>query len=148
MLEVRLCTLEIRYREEMMLDQNTHIDEGVELFKAGKFDEAIRILERASREYPNSYEAFVYLGAGYAQQGRHNAAIGAFRRACEIKPGSPRVHYNLGQAYEAAGVPREAWFEYKNALEIDPEYGLARGALISLSQRLPKLLSGGIEVAA
>ena len=37
---------------------------------------------------------------------------------------------------------------YKKALEIDPKYGLARGALISLTQRLPKLLAPGIEVAA
>lgn len=134
--------------EDMMPEENTHIEEGIELFKEGKFDKAVRILEKASREYPNSYEAFVYLGAGYAQISRHNAAIGAFKRACEIKPDSPRVHYNLGQAYEAAGVPKEAWAEYKHALEIDPEYSLARAALISLSQRLPKLLSGGIEVAA
>ena len=88
------------------------------------------------------------LGAAYAQQGRYNSAIGALKRASEIKPDSPRIHYNLGQAYEAAGVPREAWFEYKRALELDSKYGLARGALISLSQRLPKLLNSGIEVAA
>lgn len=126
----------------------TSVDHGIELFKEGTFHEAIEVLENASREYPESYEAFVYLGAAYAQQGRHNASIGALKRASEIKPDSARVHYNLGQAYEAAGVPREAWFEYKKALELDPKYGLARGALISLSQRLPKLLSPQIEIAA
>ncbi len=126
----------------------TKLDLGIAAFKEGNFEVAIPLLEDASREYPDSYEAFVYLGAGYAQKSRYNAAIGAFKRASEIKPDSPRIHYNLGQAYEAAGVPREAWFEYKKALEIDPNYGLARGALISLSHRLPKLLSPGIEVAA
>lgn len=131
-----------------MPDKITDIERGIAAFKQGDFEHAIDMLEDASRKYPESYDAFVYLGAGYAQQGRHNAAIGAFKRASEIKPDSPRIHYNLGQAYEAAGVPREAWFEYKKALEIDPKYGLARGALISLSQRLPKLLAPGIEVAA
>jgi Flp pilus assembly protein TadD len=137
-----------RYFRDAMTEQITNVELGIMLFKEGDFEQAVGILEDASREYPNSYEAFVYLGAAYAQQGRHNAAIGALKRAAEIKPGSPRVHYNLGQAYEAAGVPREAWFEYKKALELDPNYGLARGALISLSQRLPKLLGRGIEVAA
>lgn len=132
----------------MMNEQTTLLDAGIARFKDGEFDQAIQVLEDASRRYPGSYEAFVYLGAAYAQQGRHNASIGAFKRASEINPSSPRIHYNLGQAYEAAGVPREAWFEYKRALELDSKYGLARGALISLSQRLPKLLGSGIEIAA
>jgi Flp pilus assembly protein TadD len=131
-----------------MATQTTSVERGIAAFKEGDFEAAVRILEQASREYPGSYEAYVYLGAAYAQQGRHNLSIGALKRACEITPNSPRVHYNLGQAYEAAGVPMEAWFEYQRALELDPKYGLARGALISLSQRLPRLMSPGIEVAA
>lgn len=131
-----------------MSDEAIDIERGISAFKQGEFERATHLLEDASRRYPESYDAFVYLGAACAQQGRHNAAIGAFKRASQIKPDSPRVHYNLGQAYEAAGVPREAWFEYKKALEIDPKYGLARGALISLTQRLPKLLAPGIQVAA
>lgn len=124
------------------------VERGISLFREGDYNKAISVLENASRQFPESYEAFVYLGAGYAQQGRHNASIGAFKRAAEINPRSPRVHYNLGQAYEAAGVPREAWQEYKYALELNPNYGLARGALINLSQKLPKLLSPSIEIAA
>ena len=131
-----------------MAENKTDVESGIEKFKNGEFEEAVRIWEDASRLYPDSYDTFVYLGAAYAQQARYNAAIGALKRASEIKPGSPRIHYNLGQAYEAAGVPREAWFEYKKALELDPRYGLARGALISLSQRLPKLLGPTIEIAA
>jgi Tfp pilus assembly protein PilF len=131
-----------------MSDEARDIERGIGAFKQGDFEQAAQLLEDASRRYPESYDAFVYLGAAYAQQGRHNAAIGAFKRASDIRPGSPRIHYNLGQAYEAAGVPREAWFEYKKSLEIDPKYGLARGALISLTQRLPKLLAPGIEIAA
>lgn len=131
-----------------MAEQMTSVERGIAAFKDGDFDRAVQVLEDASREYTASYEAYVYLGAAYAQQGRHNLSIGAFKKASEINPGSPRIHYNLGQAYEAAGVPMEAWFEYKRALELDSRYGLARGALISLSQRLPKLVGPTIEVAA
>ena len=131
-----------------MSEQLTILDRGISVFKEGKFEKALPILEEATREYPGSYEAFVYLGAAYAQLARYNAAIGALKRASEIKPGSPRVHYNLGQAYEAARVPKEAWSEYKKSLELDANYTLAREAMISLSQRLPKLLSSGIEFAA
>ena len=131
-----------------MVDGATALTSGVAAFKMGDFDRAVDLLEDASRQEETSYDAFVYLGAAYAQQGRHNAAIGALKRASELRPGSAKVHYNLGQAYETAGVPREAWFAYKKALEIDPNYGLARGALISLSNRLPKLLAPTIRIAA
>lgn len=131
-----------------MYDEYNRVEEGIEVFKTGDFEVALPLLEQASREYPGSYEAFVYLGAAYSQLGRHNAAIGALMRASQIKPGSPRVHYNLGQAYEAAGVPKEAYFEYKKALELDSNYGLAKGALISLAERMPKLLGSHIEVTS
>lgn len=131
-----------------MIDGAAALKSGIAAFKTGDFDLAVDFLEDASRQEETGYDAFVYLGAAYAQQGRHNAAIGALRRASELRPGSAKTHYNLGQAYEAAGVPREAWFSYKKALEIDPNYGLARGALISLSNRLPKLLAPTIEIAA
>jgi len=131
-----------------MIESKTALQRGIELFKEGAFDEAVDLLENATREDSWNCDAFVYLGAAYAQQGRPNLVIGALRRACEIDPNSPRMHYNLGQAYESAEVPREAWFAYKRALELDPNYGLARGALTSLSQRLPRLLSPSIEIAA
>lgn len=131
-----------------MSDQLTILDRGIAVYKEGDYEKAIPMLEEASREYPGSYEVFVYLGASYANLARYNAAIGALKRASEIKPDSPRVHYNLGQAYEAASVPKEAWSEYKKSLELDANYTLARNAMISLAQRLPKLLSSGIEVAA
>lgn len=131
-----------------MSGEKKSLERGIALFKKGDLERAVLVLEEATKEYPDSYEAFVYLGASYAQLARYNLSIGALKKACEIKPDSARVHYNLGQAYEAAGVPREAWTEYKKALEIDANYGLARGALISLSQRLPKLLGSHIEVAA
>lgn len=131
----------------MIADKNA-LARGIELFKEGAFNEAVDALEDATREDSWSYDAWVFLGAAYAKQGRRNLVIGALKRACEISPQSPKIHYNLGQAYELAEVPREAWFEYKRALEIDPNYGLARGALIALARRTPSLLSPGIEIAA
>lgn len=131
----------------MMTQEVKTVEKGVELFKRGDINGAIDILEDASRTNPNNPTAFVYLGAAYSQQGRVNAAIGALKRATELKPNDAKVHYNLGQAYESGGVPKEAWFEYKKAVEIDPHYSLAKGALASLAQRLPQLLSPSIEIA-
>ena len=72
-----------------MSEEITIVERGIATFRDGNFEGAISILEEASRAYPESYEAFVYLAAAYAQQGRHNLSIGAFKRASEINPTSP-----------------------------------------------------------
>ncbi len=115
-------------------------------FKSGDFRRAVKVLEEVTKKHPENYEAFVHLGAAYAQIQKYNQAIGALKKASEIKPNSSKIHYNLGQAYEAAGVPIEAWFEYQRALEIDPRYGLARGALTTLAHKLPNLMTKKIRL--
>lgn len=108
---------------------------GLEAFKTSDYTTAVSLLEQATMEDHEDYQAFLYLGAAYVGAGRNNAAIGAFRRAAELRPEDARVHYNLGQAYEAAGVPREAIFEYTQALKINPYYTNARAAFTSLKTR-------------
>ncbi|MEN6371119.1 MAG: tetratricopeptide repeat protein [Armatimonadota bacterium] len=108
---------------------------GLEAFKVNDYTTAVSLLEQATLEDHEDYQAFLYLGAAYTGAGRNNAAIGAFRRAAELRPEDARVHYNLGQAYEAAGVPREAMFEYTQALKLNPCYVNAQSALTSLKTR-------------
>lgn len=114
----------------------THLEMGVEAFRAGNIDAAVQELEAATQEEPGNYKAFNFLGATYAAKGRYNAAIGAFKSAEELNPGTPSIHYNIGQAYEAAGIPEEAVYEYEEALRLDPKYEKAGQALLMLSQRL------------
>jgi Flp pilus assembly protein TadD len=120
---------------------------GIQAFKSGEFDEAVRDLESATMDDPDNFRAFTYLGAAYVENGRYNAAIGALKRASEIRPEAAKVHYNLGQAYEAADVPREAWFEYKNALQCDPYYQPARTAMILLGARLTAMRQQRVQFA-
>jgi Tfp pilus assembly protein PilF len=121
---------------------------GLEAFRAGDYTVAIHNLEQATFDDPDSFRAFTFLGAAYAEHGRYNASIGSFKKAAEIKPDVAKVHYNLGQAYEAAGVPTEAWFEYKKALEIDPFYQQAKAAIAELSSRLKLMREQRLELAA
>ena len=121
---------------------------GIEAFKSGDFDAAVRQLELATADDPNDFRAFAFLGAAYAEQGRYNAAIGSFQRAADLEPGSAKVHFNLGQAYEAAGVSTEAWFEYKKALEVDSAYQPATSALAELGARLRTMRERLLQLSA
>ena len=131
-----------------MGDARDCLTRGLEAFGAKDYEAAVGELEQATIENRDSFQAFLYLGAAYAEVGRHNAAIGAFKRAGELRPNDARVHYNLGQAYEAAGVPKEAVYEYSRAVRIDPSYDRARTAYSALRSRLSAAGSGRIQVGA
>ncbi|MBQ7524856.1 MAG: tetratricopeptide repeat protein [Abditibacteriota bacterium] len=131
-----------------MSAQEISLANGVSLLKQGEINDAVDVLEKFTRNNSENSEAFVYLASAYTAQERHNLAIGALKRASELKPKSSQIRFALGQSYEAAGVPKEALKEYKKALEIEPDYGLAKGAYMSLYRRLPEILSGGIEITA
>ena len=121
---------------------------GIEAFKSGDLDTAVRQLEIATIEDPRDFRAFAFLGAAYAEQGRYNAAIGCLQRAADLEPGSAKVHFNLGQAYEAAGASTEAWFEYRKALEIDSSYQPATSALAELGARLRTMRERLLQLSA
>lgn len=122
-------------RGEKVTDATSYLEQGLAAFKSGDYDTAISLLETATREEPENYRAFNYLGAAYAGKGKYNAAIGAFKSAEQINPDVVSIHYNLGQAYEAAGVPAEACYEYESCLRMDPNYTRAHDALNALRAR-------------
>jgi len=120
----------------MAEESNIHVTAGLAAFQDADYDTAIAELEEATRLDPESFRAFLYLGAAYGEREKYDEAIGAFKRATELNANVPSVRYNLGQAYEAAGVPSEAVYEYSRALEIDPTYSRAQTALDDLKGRL------------
>ena len=86
-----------------MADAMEHFIIGVNAFKTGEIDKAIKELEAATQADKKNHKAFAYLGAAYAAKDRYNAAIGAFKISEQLNPGVPSIHYNIAQAYEAAG---------------------------------------------
>ena len=111
---------------------------GIECLKAGKIDEAIEHLERATAESPQDPQGFNYLGVAYSLKQQYNRAVGAFQAALRLRPNVPSVHYNLGLAYQADGLPDMAREQFEHALKIDPAYKKAEDALAALNSQLKK----------
>jgi len=107
----------------------TPLQLGLEYLKAGKINEAIEHLERATARFPEDYQGFNYLGVAYAREGLYNRAVGAFQAALRIRPNIPSIHYNLGVAYQADGLPEMAREAFQKALRLDPSYHKAAEAL-------------------
>jgi Tfp pilus assembly protein PilF len=112
--------------------EQTSLQFGLDHLKAGRIDEAIEQLEKATVQSPEDYRAFNYLGVAYAQKKSYNRAVGALEKAAQLSPNIPSIHLNLGLAYQADGFPDRAREHFNTALSLDPSYERAAAALKSL----------------
>lgn len=109
------------------------IREGAQLFKEGRFDEAIVKLKAAVDADPSNVQARSYLGAAYAASGQHPASVEQFQAAVDLSPQSAVHTFNLGQAFEMSGNRVRAQAMYEKALSLDPGYARARQQLNGLT---------------
>ncbi len=121
---------------DFMSSAEEHFQKGLEAFKEGDLETAIRELEDSTQIDQNNYKAFNYLGAAYASKKRLNAAIGAFKVAEQLAPNNASIHYNIAQAYEAAGLLDEAEHEYEKAIKLKTNYQIAIDALNRVKRKL------------
>ena len=63
-----------------------NFDQGMRLFNQGRFAAAIPYLEDATRDNPNSAQAYLYLGRAYLSQSNWRAAIQPLRTAFRLAP--------------------------------------------------------------
>lgn len=63
-----------------------NFDQGLSLFNQGRFAAAIPYLEDATRDNPNSAQAYLYLGRAYLSQSNWRAAIQPLRTAFRLAP--------------------------------------------------------------
>ncbi len=119
---------------DVMADAQQWLEEGMELFKQGRYEECIERMYWVLQKDAQHYTAWFYVGAAYAQMHDYENAAHAFFKAAEIQPDSYRAHYNLGAAYEALGSFMEAEMEYEQALQLNPAYENAKKGLMRLRQ--------------
>jgi len=119
-----------------MTDNGSSISEqGVQAFRAGRTEDAIRLLKDAVAQNPRDQRAYLVLGAAHIQQRQFDAAIAAFEAACRLRPDLAHCHYNLGLAYQKAGRPGDAIAAFRAALEADPSYAKAKEAIDQATAR-------------
>ncbi|MBW2057277.1 MAG: tetratricopeptide repeat protein [Deltaproteobacteria bacterium] len=99
--------------------------EGVSLSKEGRSEEALSLLKKAVRIYPDYGDAYYNMGILYLGQGQLQEAAEAYTRAIEINPGDAAAHMNLGNIYMRQGRLSAAIHELEEAVKLDPAYGLA-----------------------
>jgi TonB family protein len=73
--------------------QQSDRDRGIDLYREGKFSEAIATLEAALAANENDRAAWTYLGGSYINAGHEEKAAAAFGRTFGLKSSSPPPTY-------------------------------------------------------
>ena len=80
-----------------------HYDRGIDLFAAGKYEEAIAAYNAALSVDPGFVDALHGLAMAYAETGNLEAAIEAAKRSTEAAPDDPLGFTGLSMLYQRAG---------------------------------------------
>ena len=99
---------------------------GKVLHDLGRFEEAIKPLEKAVALDPKDEWALRTLGASLSRLGRNDEAIATLRRALEITPQDATAHMNLGSALYQKPDLEAAIAAFNESLRLKPDDALAR----------------------
>jgi tetratricopeptide (TPR) repeat protein len=130
---------------------------GVELFDAGRLEEARAFFEPFAASHPKSAAAAFYLGQISLALKDTDKAVSWLEKAVGLDPGNSDLHRWLARAYgvaagkankvEQVGYARDAKAELDKAVRLDPNNLRAREDLAEYYLRSPEFLGGSLDKA-
>ena len=131
--------LEIKLKRPLAVPgKDEDMTAGSDLFKAGKFDEAIERFKKVIDKFPSNYEGYFNLGLSYLKKKEVDQAITALEKAAEINPQSVESLFALGECNFVKGESEKALQNFSRAIAINPESPLAHYNLGLVFYRLGK----------
>jgi cytochrome c-type biogenesis protein CcmH/NrfG len=124
-------------------------DLAVLYYTAGRYDDAIQVLQRGREAAPKDEEIPALIGQIYSQQAQAEKgekqkellkkAGDAFAASAEAEPDNAEAYLLAGQAYDQAGQPADAIEYYNGYLDLEPKGENAE----KVKDRISALLEGG-----
>ena len=118
-------------------------------YTAGRYDDAIQVLQRGREVAPQDEEISALIGQIYSQQAQAEKgekqkellkkAGDAFAASAEAEPDNAEAYLLAGQAYDQAGQPADAIEYYNGYLDLEPKGEKAE----KVEDRISALLEGG-----
>ena len=118
-------------------------------YTAGRYDDAIQVLQRGREVAPQDEEIPALIGQIYTQQAQAEKgkkqkemlakAGDAFAASAEAEPNNAEAYLLAGQAYDQAGQPADAIEYYNGYLDLEPKGENAK----KVKERISALLEGG-----
>lgn len=91
----------------------------------GKIDEALKVLEQATKATPTDFAVWNNLGNALHEADQPERAVEALEQARALNPGAAVVHINLGRALATADRHEDSLRSFQEAARRDPEDGMA-----------------------
>lgn len=113
--------------------QNPALDEGVQLIREGRFDQALPKLEEAHRIAPRDSSIENLLGITETSLGHLDEADSHYRNAIRLDPSQPAPHRNLGFNLLTAKDYADAEPELQEASRLNPQDPFAHYYLLLLA---------------
>jgi len=107
--------------EKRPTNPRARVSYGVDLYAAGRLEEAERELREAVRLKDTNAAAHANLGPVLCALGKLDEGIYHLERALELDPDYTRAHANLGEAYAARGKRASAAEQFALAVHFDPD---------------------------
>jgi cytochrome c-type biogenesis protein CcmH/NrfG len=118
-------------------------------YNAGRYDDALQVLQKGREVAPQDQEIPAFIGQIYSQQAQAEKgekqkellkkAGDAFAASAEAEPDNAEAHLLAGQAYDQAGQPADAIEYYNGYLDLQPKGENAK----KVKDRISALLEGG-----
>ncbi len=131
-------------RQKRMLVAENHVQNGIDYFHEGKFQDAVREWQAALKLIPGDAEVHNYLGIAYHRLGLLDSAIASHRAAVQLDSLYYQAWNNLGYIYFLKGQYDSALVFFEKAVAINPTYAQAKTNL----QKCREILSGKIPLRA
>jgi len=115
----------IRKIHEEFMDDHSHCRAGDAFARAGEWENAVRMYQKALKLNPRCGEAHTGLGLLLVESNQFDEGLQHLNTALEITPDNAEAHSNLGVMLAARRRFDEAIIHYRKALEINPNFAEA-----------------------
>ena len=157
--EEEVKVVEVKEEDEEKGEEVKLHEKGVELFKIGKYEDAIRNFNLAIEFDPGYEKAWYNKGLIYKKIGKDDEAIESFSKAIDVYHEYVKAWYQKGRILQKMYRYEDAIECYEKALELDPDFEKAENAIEicnekqEMEEQLPEDEKGkinhakGLEVA-
>lgn len=111
-------------------------NEGLNLFKEQKYEQAAAIFEEIVEKYPDLNQVNINLGTVYFQMEKYDKAITYLQKALEQDPDNADVRSRIADCYLRMNKTEEAFKLYKEIADKNPEDKYAVGKTANLAQNM------------
>jgi arylsulfatase A-like enzyme/Tfp pilus assembly protein PilF len=119
-------------------DYRLYRDFGDFLIQRGRYEESLKVLERAVKLNPACSEAHSWMGFSYARLGEWEKAANSFWASIEADSGSKESWVDYGKVLRKLGEVEEARRAFETALSIDPDFAPAKLELERMEDSISK----------